>query len=170
MRHTALMVIPVLLLLVLACGPSDLGLESTSSTQAPANTPAPPTPLPPTKTPPPQANVVIAEAYNANYAEHIVIENRDTIVGYLEGWSLKESDNEVLPFVFPGGFTLAPGAQVRIYSGRDGRQNNPPEAFDWTEKNVWDNHGETVRLYNARGELVSSLKYPLRTPSPTPAP
>jgi hypothetical protein len=49
---------------------------------------------------------------------------------------------------------------VRIYSGRDGRQNNPPESFDWTELNVWDNDGETATLFNSIGKPVSTLKYP----------
>ncbi len=122
----------------------------------PTETRVPATPIP--------VDVVITAVVNGNYAEHVVIQNQDTFAADLTGWHLVEVDGEVLPFAFPDGFTLAPGAEVRIYSGRDGRQNNPPESLEWTEKNVWDNNGETATLLNSIDEPVSTFKYPQPTP------
>ena len=156
-----------LLLPLLACSTTDglVGGALTAvqpATSLPASTPVPPTktPVPPTSTPPVPVDVVITGVVNAGYAEHVVIQNQDTFVADLTGWRLAEKDNAVLPFAFPAGFTLAPGAEVRVYSGRDGRQNNPPESFDWTELNVWDNDGDTATLLNSIGEPVSTFKYP----------
>jgi len=152
-----------MLLPLLACSTGDLvGGALTAvvpATSLPRNTPVPPTatPVPPTPVP---VDVVITAVVNNAYAEHVVIQNQDTFVADLTGWTLAEKDGAVLPFAFPSGFTLAPGAEVRIYSGRDGRQNNPPESFDWTELNVWDNNGETATLFNSIGKPVSTLKYP----------
>lgn len=131
-------------------------------TLMPEETPVPPTetPVPATPTPYVPVDVVIAAVVNANYAEHVVIQNQDTVVADMTGWSLIETDGEVLPFTFPDGFTLAPGSEVRIYSGRDGRQNNPPESLEWTELNVWDNNGEVATLLNPLSETASTLKYP----------
>jgi hypothetical protein len=132
------------------------------ATPLPVSTAVPPTetPVPPTSTPPIPVDVVISAVVNAGYAEHVVIKNRDTVVADLTGWHLKEKDNAILPFAFPAGLTLAPGAEVRIYSGRDGRQNNPPESFEWTELNIWDNEGDVATLLNSVGEPVSTFKYP----------
>ena len=137
-------------------------VPSTDTPVLSTNTPVPPTatPVPPTSTPPIPVDVVISAVVNEAYAEHVVIQNRDTIVADLTGWTLAEKDGAVLPFAFPAGCTLVPGAEVRIYSGRDGRQNNPPESFDWTELNIWDNDGDTATLFNSIGEAVSTLKYP----------
>ena len=137
-------------------------LTAAVSTLAPVATPVPPTatPVPATPTPFVPVDVVITAVVNSNYAEHVVIQNQDTVTADLTGWSLAEKDGAALPFAFPDGFTLAPGAEVRIYSGRDGRQNNPPESFEWTELNVWDNNGETATLLNPLGEMASTFKYP----------
>jgi hypothetical protein len=159
-----------MLLPLLACSSGDLvGGALTAvvpATPLPTGTPVPPTntPLPPTATPVPPTpipvDVVITAVVNKAYAEHVVVQNQDTIAADLTGWTLAEKDGAVLPFAFPPGFTLAPGAEVRIYSGRDGRQNNPPESFDWTELNIWDNDGDTATLFNSIGTPVSTLKYP----------
>jgi hypothetical protein len=167
MKRALQLLFALCLLPVLAACSSPEGLVGGVMTAAvatllPVNTSIPPTQTPMLATPTPfvPVAVVITAVVNANYAEHVVIQNQDTVVADMTGWRLVETDGEVLPFAFPDGFTLAPGAEVRIYSGRDGRLNNPPEAFEWTELNVWDNKGEKATLLNPLGEPASTLKYP----------
>jgi len=117
----------------------------------PTTTPAP--------TPVPQPDVAIVDIFNSGYAEHVVIRNRGGAPADLSGWWLAEEDHTVSPFTFPAGYILAPGAEVRIYSGAKGREHNPPFSFDWTEQNVWDNDGETAQLFDAQGNLVSEYHY-----------
>lgn len=145
--------------------PTETSIPPTDTPSPPTDTPPPPTesPIPPTDVPqptqPPQADVAIVDVVNAGYAEHVVIRNRGGAPAEISGWRLAEEDLIIEPFIFPAGVALAPGAEVRIYSGRDGRQHNPPASFSWTEKNVWDNDGETARLFDAQGNLVSDYRY-----------
>ncbi len=168
LKNSLRLLLGLALLLPLAgCSVADTGLQGAPTavppaTSSPTSTSLPPTqtPIPPTRTPPVPVDVVISAVVNDGYAENVVIKNQDTIVADLTGWRLAEKDNAVLPFAFPDGFTLAPGAEVRIYSGRDGRQNNPPESLEWTELNIWDNNGDVATLLNSVGEPVSTFKYP----------
>lgn len=155
-----------LVLAAIACGASPTSAPREATTEIAATpTPEPtvtpilsPTPKPaPTATAKPAPGVAIVQIFNEGYAEHVVIRNQGAGPADLSGWALRESDGA--KFVFPAGFSLGPGDEVRVYSGRDGRQSKPPAALDWTEKNVWANDGETARLYDSSGALVFEFHY-----------
>lgn len=116
--------------------------------------PSTPTPtITPTPTPTPTPRILITEVYNAGRAEHVVIHNASAVDVDLSDWRLGESDHNVDPFVFPPGFILRSGLEVRVYSGPVWNRENPPSGLSWTT-NIWNNDGETARLYDAQGNLV----------------
>jgi Lamin Tail Domain len=107
----------------------------------------------------PTPEIIITEVYNAGRAEHVVIYNASAADVDLSGWKLEESDHNVDPFTFPAGFILPPGAQVRVCSGEEGKEENPPSSLSWTSTSIWNNDGETARLYDAKGNLVYEYQY-----------
>ncbi|MGD8599361.1 MAG: lamin tail domain-containing protein, partial [Anaerolineae bacterium] len=140
-----------------------------TDTLAPTDTPVPPTAtsVPPTDTPaptptsaptqPPVAHVEITGVYNQSYTEHVDITNRGDAPADLSGWMVSGSKGDEV-YHFPGDFTLAAGASVRLHSGDSGT-NNPPSEIKWTDKTIWNNKGETVYLRDAQGTLVDEYSY-----------
>ena len=61
-------------------------------------------------------------------------------------------------FNFPAGYTLGPGATVRIES-YTGAVNNPPAVLFWTSAAMWRNEGDRAILYNNSGTPVSDACY-----------
>jgi outer membrane biosynthesis protein TonB len=135
--------------------PTKTRVPPTATLPPPTKTPAPsPTPVP---TKPPQAKVVIVQVYNDHYDEHVVITNNGNAPADMSGWTVSGSRGDET-YHYPAGYTLAPGATMRLYSGKNGI-NNPPSAIYWTDKTVWNNDGEIVYLRNAQGSLVDDYSY-----------
>ncbi len=102
--------------------------------------------------------VYILRVFNSGYKEYVEMVNGSKYPVDLSGWMLKDEDGSEIDLK---DILLKPDASVRIYSGKDGVEN-PPEAYYWKEKekNIWNNDGETARLYNSQGEMVSEYSYP----------
>ena len=122
------------------------------------------TPVPPTDTPtavPTVADVRIVKAYNSGKKEYVEITNHGNAPQDMSGWHVfgsKDRDDSSDDYYFPAGFALAPGASVRLHSGQDG-VDAPPNDIYWTTRNVWNNDGETVYLWDSQGNQVHSYSY-----------
>lgn len=138
----------------------------------PSPTPAEPQPtatatctLPPTHTPsptptPPSPAASILRITALEYAgsdEYVEITNLGPLDEVMTGWQLS-SGGQKTPYTFPSGYTLAPGATVRVHSGRDA-VDNPPADLKWSGSYLWNNSGDEARLYDAAGNLVDSWPY-----------
>ena len=97
----------------------------------------------------------------ANY-EYVVISNTGGSAQNMLNWRLTDHGPEYVFFFpgapdFPGGFTLQPGASVKVYT-RSGN-NNQEELFWKNGTRIWDKGGDTAYLYNQNGDLVDTYAY-----------
>jgi hypothetical protein len=166
LRVLAILATAVLALLLLSgCslgGSLDEGVQP-GQTRLPTDTPLPPTATPiPTDTPVPTAtaapgSVAIVQVFNSGYKEYVEISNKGEADRDLSGWTVSGSKGEE-GYVFPAGYVLGVGSTMRVHSGKDG-VNDPPSDIYWTDKNLWNNSGETVYLNDATGRVVSKYTY-----------
>jgi hypothetical protein len=132
-------------------------------TVSPEDIPATPVPKPtdtpgPTPTPRPALpDVRITTVYNLSRKEYVQITNQGAAPQDMGGWSVSGSRGDER-YTFSGGYVLAAGATVRLHSGRDGVDAYPTDIY-WTTKNVWNNEGETVYLWDAQGNQVATYSY-----------
>jgi hypothetical protein len=101
--------------------------------------------------------VQITAVFNQSRKEYVQITNQGTGAQDMGGWSVSGSKGDDR-YTFPGGYVLAPGSVVRLHSGTDGVDAWPTDIY-WTTKNVWNNDGETVYLWDAQGGQVDSYSY-----------
>jgi micrococcal nuclease len=75
----------------------------------------------------------------------------------LTGWTVRDESSSHR-FAFPPGFTLAPGAHVRIRSGCGA---TTPTDLHWCESGsaVWNNDGDTAFLLDPSGNVVTTFSY-----------
>jgi hypothetical protein len=94
-------------------------------------------------------------------AEEVHITNNDPDDLVLTDWILRD-DGDMNEFTFVvdrpcresmEGFTLAAGMTVIITSGDDPRHEPPDRIIGWCAQ-VWDDAGDTARLFHPDGELV----------------
>ncbi len=85
----------------------------------------------------------------------------------MTGWKIHSGDGTAPPecpllasqvFTFPGGYSLAAGASVRVHSGPDA-SNNPPGDLFWTTAYIWNNDGDRAELRNASGQVIDVETY-----------
>ena len=57
-------------------------------------------------------------------------------------------------FTFPKNTTLPKGESIFIVSGR-GKETGP-QTIVWTSRYIWNNNGDTAKLYNQKGKLIDS--------------
>jgi competence protein ComEC len=89
--------------------------------------------------------------------EYVTIQNFGSSAQDMTGWKLVSVVGPQT-FSFPAGYTLDPGATVRIES-YTGASNNPPAVLFWTNSAIWNNTGDKAELRNASYGLVSSMCY-----------
>ena len=124
-----------------------------------------PTAAPPTATPTAAVAAVVSEAalrvvtvFNEGRREHVVITNEGSQSQNLQGWVV-ESRPGGQRYTFPA-VTLAPGATLRVHSGRgSAAAAAPPTDLAWTGRNVWNNAGDTAILFDPTGREVSRFSY-----------
>lgn len=137
--------------------PTDTPPSPTDTAPPPAETPTAPANTPEPTEPPAQAAVAIANVFNSGMKEHVEIANQGTTPQDMSGWYVHGSKGDEMYF-YPGGYTLAAGATMRLHSGEDGI-HAPPADIYWIDKPVWNNKGETVFLRDGQGNIVSEYKY-----------
>lgn len=89
--------------------------------------------------------------------EWVEIRNAGGADVVLTGWVLKDN-SATHRFQFPGGFTLTPGARVRVYTGCG--TNNATDLF-WCNRGsaIWNNGGDTASLLDPTGNIAVSRSY-----------
>jgi competence protein ComEC len=107
--------------------------------------------------PPPASDLHITALSGLSAPEYVTIQNTGTGSQDTTGWTLV---SVVGPqrFNFPAGYTLAPGAAVRIES-YTGVVNNPPAILLWSTGAIWANTGDKAVLYNDVGTAIDSACY-----------
>lgn len=87
--------------------------------------------------------------------EYIQVKNTGTKTLTLTGYVLR--DNGPQKFTFPKGTKLAPGKTLTI---RSGTGKNTSSTLYWnTSSYIWNNTGDTARLYNSKSALLESCQY-----------
>lgn len=87
--------------------------------------------------------------------EWVEITNQGTSPVDLTGYTLKDEANHIYTF---GPFQLAPGAKVRLHSGR-GRDSKRDLYWGLVGQSVWNNGGDTAYLRDPQGNLVDMYTY-----------
>jgi endonuclease YncB( thermonuclease family) len=90
------------------------------------------------------------DARNPN-GEWVGISNTGSLPARLDGWSIQDESSSHR-FGFPSGFSLAPGADVRVSSGCG--QPSDGQLFWCDEDPVWTNSGDTAYLLDPAGNVV----------------
>ncbi|WP_435155696.1 lamin tail domain-containing protein [Haladaptatus sp. DFWS20] len=88
--------------------------------------------------------------------EYVVFENTGSGDLDLTGWSVQDEVGKT--YDFPGGFTLAAGAQVTLHSGT-GTDTQTDLYWGRTGSAVWNNGGDTVNVYDDSGTLHTNKSY-----------
>lgn len=87
--------------------------------------------------------------------EYVRIQNSTASAVDMTGWTLRDTGQKH-SFVFPA-FTLAPGAEVRLWTKRGA--NDAANVY-WGQRGaVWNNTGDTAILLDAAGNEVSRFSY-----------
>jgi len=89
--------------------------------------------------------------------EVVVVENAGTSTQDLTGWKVSD-DGQGHTFNFPNGFVLRPGSSVKLVSGGSGQDTE--RVIFWKTRTVWNNDGDTARLFDPSGETVSERECP----------
>ena len=88
--------------------------------------------------------------------EYVVVGNEGSEAADIGGWRL-HADDRGQEFACPEGTVLQPGQMVRVYTNEV-----HPETGGYSFESgsaLWNNHGDTGRLFDDSGALVSSFAY-----------
>lgn len=88
--------------------------------------------------------------------EYAEIANTSDFWVDVSGWKLNAGD-EGQDFVFPEVSALQPGSKVRVYTN-EVEQNTGGYSFG-SKRAIWNNKGDTAKLSDNHGKLVSTLSY-----------
>jgi hypothetical protein len=102
--------------------------------------------------PPTAAGGTVAVTSLDCQGEAVTVRNGGTVPSDLTGWSIHDEAATPHTYRFPAGYTLAPATSVTIRSGGPAG----PGELAWTNRNVWNNDGDTASLVNAGGAVVST--------------
>jgi competence protein ComEC len=86
--------------------------------------------------------------------EIVFIKNMGTSDVTMTDWKLV-SVNGNQTFEFPDGFVLKTGQTVLITSGSNAYEKRPSRLL-WTEGNIWNNSGDSAKLYDPFGKLIDA--------------
>lgn len=85
--------------------------------------------------------------------EYIELKNNDNKTINLEGWIIVSVEGDQ-HFTLPS-YDLESGTTVKIYSGTAAK--NETDGIIWTTKYIWNNNGDSAKLLNPNGEIVSEM-------------
>jgi len=86
--------------------------------------------------------------------EYVVLKNIGSTAVSLKGWTLKDEAGKT--FRFPS-FVLEPGKTVTIHTGSG--TNTATDLYWGSGRAIWNNDGDTVYLYNSKGELIDKYSW-----------
>ncbi|WP_224270816.1 lamin tail domain-containing protein [Haloprofundus salinisoli] len=87
--------------------------------------------------------------------EYLVFENTGDEPLDVTGWTVEDDAGHT--YTFPAGFTLAPNAQVTLYTGEG--SNTDSELYWGSGSAVWNNGGDTIRVSDDAGTVVLEERY-----------
>lgn len=100
-----------------------------------------------------------ADAYGNDHenldGEYIVF--RNTGADELDLSDYRVEDQAGHTYYVPDGVTLAPGAQITLYTGEGA--NTESELYWGYDRAIWNNDGDTVFVFDDTGELVTQRSY-----------
>ncbi|MFH2105538.1 MAG: lamin tail domain-containing protein [Parcubacteria group bacterium] len=82
--------------------------------------------------------------------EFVQLVNNGRMAQDVGQWTIEDGDGH--EFEFPGGYTIQPGAFIRIFT------NTGDLSFDSSQA-IWNNDGDTCFLYGSTGSLVDMYAY-----------
>ncbi|MCB8942134.1 MAG: protein kinase [Ardenticatenaceae bacterium] len=88
--------------------------------------------------------------------EVVVIANSGDEPVVLTDWQLQDDAQRAHIFTFPP-FTLAAGAQVKVWTGRGA--DSAEELYWRSGAAIWNNEGDVARLFDGLGQLVAECVY-----------
>ena len=89
--------------------------------------------------------------------EHVVIRNTGECEIDLGGFVLADSASHPHRFKFPPTFKLAPGAEVKVWTGKG--QNDSGNLYWGRAKAVWNNEGDIAILKDSQGNEIERFIY-----------
>ncbi len=89
--------------------------------------------------------------------EVVTIENSGASTRDMTGWKVSD-DGLGHTFNFPNGFLLRPGSSMKLVTGGSGQDTE--SVIYWKTRTVWNNDGDTARLFDPSGETVSERECP----------
>ena len=113
--------------------------------------------VPPTAASSNSSGVRIASIDCKGKPEVVTIENSGASTQDLTGWKVSD-DGQGHTFNFPNGFLMRPGSSVKLVSGGSGQDTE--RVIYWKTRTVWNNDGDTARLFDPSGEMVSERECP----------
>jgi len=104
--------------------------------------------------------------------DFVTIINKEPNEVDISGWFIKSTVGGNQNFLFPTGVVLKAGQSTTVWSGKGAdTRNNPPHAFFWTNKHMWNDNGDGAALYNAQGILYSTCNvFPIKERETPPQP
>lgn len=131
---------------------------SPTATEAATSTPTPTPDAEPTPTPDPDTGLLVAEVSaegDTLYDEYLVFQNAGDLPLDLSGWRVKDEDGNT--HTFGDGVELGNGESLALHSSK-GTQTES-DRFWWADSEVWDDGGETIYVYDERGQMVYEYTY-----------
>lgn len=94
--------------------------------------------------------------------EYVTVTNTGTEPANLGGWRILSYSGTCTPqgnqtYTFPGGYILAPGASVNVYSGHNG--NPPADGLAGNRTDIWNNDKDKAELVRPDGAVVATYAY-----------
>lgn len=86
------------------------------------------------------------------HEECVVLENISPVIADLSGWRLNAGTEQ--DYIFPAGTHLPGGEEITVWTF----DQNKPYSFK-SHRPVWNNRGDSGKLYNHEDQLVSALCY-----------
>jgi len=88
--------------------------------------------------------------------EFVTITNNGDSAVDLSGWHLLSVEGSQ-SFYFPEGHSLESGETVYVTSGRDAKDQSPTY-IKWTGAYIWNNDGDSAKLFDTNGDLEAEWK------------
>ena len=106
-------------------------------------------------TTPMTGNIVIRQVYNEGRAEYVELWNRSAQTVNISDWYLL--DNQQNRIEIPLDTSIPGNERLLVVSG-----SGPPPSSNYvqtTKASIWNNAGDTAKLYDGDGELVAEYSY-----------
>ena len=89
--------------------------------------------------------------------EYVELTNRGNKAADIAGWKITSAGSPKQWFIFPAGSVLDAGKSLRVYTNEVHPETG---GFSFASKTaIWNDAGDELNLFNAKGENVATLAY-----------